>query len=136
MHILNTLVPWIWNLLNSFEVFETIRRIYRAPGPLTNTKFDFALFRAVYIYFGNTCDKYLQEAWPKYFPSPKWRKSPYFLSTPPRYGLYTVIKGSSMETSFILDNFSQNVLKCLDYHKFVSFSLNKREKFKNVPKLI
>lgn len=59
-----------------------------------------------------------------------------FVDSPALWVVYGDKGYSSMETSFILDNFSQNVLKCLDYHKFVSFSLNKREKFKNVPKII
>lgn len=45
---------------------------------MTNTKFDYALLIpcGIYIYFGNICYKYLQEASPKFFPSPKRRKSP------------------------------------------------------------
>lgn len=79
---------------------------------MTNTKFDYALFRAVYIYI---LEIFVINTYKRRhlnfsrLRNGENRPPPLLLSTPPRYELYTVIKGSSMETSFILDNFSQNV---------------------------
>lgn len=48
MHILTTRLPWIWNLTNSFEIFETTGRIaYLDKWPTQNLTI--AVFRVVYF---------------------------------------------------------------------------------------
>lgn len=48
MHILTTRLPWIWNLTNSFEVFETTGRIaYFDKWPTQNLTI--SVFRVVYF---------------------------------------------------------------------------------------